>query len=30
VQKLERTVITLKADLSTGAPLTDDADLELA
>ena len=30
VQKLERTVITLKTDLSTGAPLTDDADLELA
>jgi hypothetical protein len=30
VQKLERTVITLKTDLSTGARLTDDADLELA
>jgi hypothetical protein len=30
VQKLDRTVITLKTDLSTGAPLTDDADLELA
>lgn len=30
VQKLERTVITLKSDLSTGAPLTDDADLEPA
>lgn len=30
VQKLERTVITLKTDLSGGAPLTDDADLEHA
>ena len=30
VQKLERTVITLKADRSTGEPATDDADLELA
>lgn len=30
VQKLERTVVTLKTDLSTGAPLSDDADLELA
>lgn len=30
VQKLERTAITLKSDLSTGTPLTDDADLELA
>jgi hypothetical protein len=30
VQKLERTVITLKTDLSTGAPLDNDAELELA
>lgn len=30
VQKLERTVITLKTDLSTGEPLTDDSDLALA
>jgi hypothetical protein len=30
VQKLERTVITLKTDLSTGAPLSGDAELELA
>ncbi len=30
VQKLERTVITLKSDLSTGEPLADDAELELA
>jgi hypothetical protein len=30
VQKLERTLITLKTDLSTGAPATDDADRELA
>ena len=29
VQKLERTVITLKTDLSTGEPLTDDAEVEL-
>jgi hypothetical protein len=30
VQKLERTVITLKADLSTGEPLDDEAEMELA
>jgi hypothetical protein len=30
VQTLERTVITLKTDLSGGTPATDDADLELA
>lgn len=30
VQKLERTVIMLKTDLSTGAPLDNDAELELA
>jgi hypothetical protein len=30
VQKLERTIITLKSDLSTGAPLVDDSELELA
>ncbi len=30
VHKLERTVITLKSDLSTGEPATDDADMELA
>jgi len=30
VQKLERTVITLKTDLSSGEPSTDHADLELA
>lgn len=29
VQKLERTVITLKTDLSTGQPLVDDDELEL-
>lgn len=29
VQKLERTVITLKSDLSTGQPLVDDDELEL-
>ncbi|HTT13066.1 MAG TPA: DUF2169 domain-containing protein [Burkholderiaceae bacterium] len=30
VQKLERTVITLKTDLSTAEPATDDSELELA
>ncbi len=30
VQKLERTVITLKTDLSTGEPLDDEAEMELA
>ncbi len=29
VQKLERTVITLKTDLSTGAPMDEDTELEL-
>ena len=30
VQKLERTVVTLKTDLSTGEPLDDEAEMELA
>lgn len=30
VQKLERTVVTLKSDLSTGKALSDDRDLEIA
>ncbi|MCY7300614.1 MAG: DUF2169 domain-containing protein [Ilumatobacteraceae bacterium] len=30
VQKLERTIVTLKSDLSTGEPLADENDLELA
>ena len=30
VQKLERTVVTLKTNRSTGEPASDDADLELA
>jgi len=30
VQKLERTVISLKTDLSTGAPLVEDDEFELA
>lgn len=30
VQKLERTVVTLKTDLTTGQPLVDDDELELA
>ena len=30
VQKLERTIVTLKTDLSTGEPLADETDLELA
>ncbi len=29
VQKLERTIVTLKTDLSTGEPVADDAELEL-
>ena len=29
VQKLERTIVTLKSDLSTGEPLVDETGLEL-